>query len=100
MSKITLIKKDAKATIEVGTGLLECLQKLIIFLAVDKTKEELESFQQQSEKHKSIQDKYDAEWMDHLKIITTLAAIIEKQFVDQKQVEEVDVPDIDEELLS
>lgn len=92
-----MIKKDAKATIEVGTGLLECLQKLIIFLAADKTEEELNSFRQQSEKHTSIKDKYDTEWMDHLKIITTLAALIEKKFVDEKQTEEIEIPDADDD---
>jgi hypothetical protein len=100
MSKLTLIKKDAKATIEVGTGLLECLQKLILFLVNDKTQEQLKSFEEQSQKHSSIQDKYDEEWMDHLKIVTALAAIIEKQFVDLKLTEEIDIPDDDTELLS
>jgi aromatic ring-opening dioxygenase catalytic subunit (LigB family) len=95
MNKVTLIKKDAKASIEVGTGLLECLQKLLIFLVNGKTEQELESFKQQSQKHTSIQDKYDEEWMDHFKIITTLAAAIEKKFLDQNQVEEVEIPDDD-----
>jgi hypothetical protein len=90
MNKVTMIKKDAKATIEVGTGLLECLQKLIIYLASDKSEEELKSFKEQSDQHKSIQDKYDTEWMDHLKIVTTLAAYIEKQFVDSKQIEVIE----------
>ena len=95
MSKITLIKKDAKTSIEVGTGLLECLQKLLIFLVNGKTEQEIESFKQQSEKHTSIKDKYDEEWMDHFKIISTLAASIEKKFVDEKQTEELDIPNDD-----
>lgn len=86
-----VIKKEATTTITIGTGILECLQKLLAYLLQNRSSEEVSLYTSEVEKHKSIQDKCSEEWMDHVKILSVMIATIEKQMIDENKVEEVDI---------
>ena len=79
MSKITLIKKDAIVKIEIGTGFLQRLQKLMLDMASEITPEQLEEYKKLSENKQPFTE----DWKEHLTTITILLKEIEQKAIEQ-----------------
>ncbi len=94
MSKIALIKKDAITSINVGTGFLSSLQKLLMFILENKTEEEINNYTNELSLHKSMTDQFSETWMDHLKVVSVLISTIEKQMIDEGKIEEKEIEDL------
>jgi hypothetical protein len=80
MSEIHYLPKDAVVPVEVGAGLLFRLQKLLLFLVHDKTKEELEELKERVEKNDVPEDS----WMFHYITIHSFITIVEHQAMTKK----------------
>lgn len=77
-----MIKHDAIVKIEIGTGFLQKLQKLFIFLGSELTTEQLELYKKVAETKKPEED-FPEEWMDQLTTISVLLREIEVKAEEQ-----------------
>lgn len=77
-----MIKQDAIIKIEIGTGFLQKLQKLFVFLASELTAEQLELYKKVAETKKPEED-FPEEWMDQLTTISVLLREIETKADEQ-----------------
>jgi len=71
MDKIKMIKPDAIIDIKIGTGFLQKLQNLTVFLVKDLTPEQLETYKTEAEANKGFSE----EWMDH---VTTMSVLLKE----------------------
>lgn len=78
--EIVMIKKDAKISIQVGTGYFQKLQELVTSLVAERSSEEIEQFKQIVEE--GITD-LPEQWMDNLVTISSLIEAIEKAAEEQ-----------------
>ena len=77
---IQYIPKDALIPIQVGAGFLQRLQKALIFLAADRTEEQIELLQEKIQKG-LVEE---GSWMYHFETIQTLVSNIEQTAVEKK----------------
>lgn len=73
MDKVKMIKKDAKISIEVGTGFLQKLQKLFYYLTANVGIEDIKKYQELVESKQPFTE----DWMDHLTTISILLKELE-----------------------
>lgn len=71
MSTIKMIKPDAVIEIKIGTGFLQKLQNVTLFLTRDLTPEQLESYKNEA----NANDGFSEEWMDH---VTTMGVLLKE----------------------
>jgi hypothetical protein len=88
---ITLLKKDAIITLQVGTGFLQKLQGTLTGLASERTPEEMKAFQEMLEKGETD---FPEDWMDHMFVISTLVHGLEKEAINQGHTYEADVDSV------
>lgn len=72
MATIKMIKKDAIVKIDVGTGFIQNLQGVLMFIANQHTTDELLDFKNRANNKEPLED-----WMNHLITISTLVKEIE-----------------------
>ena len=87
MSKTRVLKKDAIINVEIGTGFVEKLQQLYIYMIMNLKKEDLEKYQ----KLIADQKAFDEDWMEHLTTVGVLLNEITNQAEKQGQTYEQDV---------
>jgi hypothetical protein len=73
MSSIKMIKPDAIIEIKIGTGFLQKLQNVTLFLTRDLTPEQLENYKNEAETNTGFSE----EWMDHVTTMGTLLKELE-----------------------
>jgi hypothetical protein len=92
MEKVKMIKKDAIIQIGIGTGYLQQLQKLILFLVKDLKEEQLDDYKKQVEiKTKDNDYEFTEEWMNGLTTISILLRDIENKADEQGDSYEADM---------
>lgn len=74
------IPKSALIPVKIGSGFIQRLQRLLIFLIQDKTPEEIELLQKALEDNSAEEDS----WMYQYETIQTMILIIEKTAIDLK----------------
>jgi hypothetical protein len=92
MDKIKMIKPDAIIDIKIGTGFLQQIQHLLIFLAKDLKPEQLEQYKKEAEEKIPFTE----EWMTHITTISILLKEIEEKAELQGFSYEEEVPSIEE----
>lgn len=90
-NNVKMIKSDAIVTIEIGTGFLQKIQKIFLYLAKDITSEQLALYKELSEK----KEPFTEEWMDHLMTITILLKEIEDKAVEQGWTYDGELPNLE-----
>jgi hypothetical protein len=89
MDKVTMIKHDAVIDIKIGTGFLQKLQKMLVFLTIDLKPEDLEIYKNLNEKG----EEFTEPWMDHLTTLSILLKEIETKAEEQGFTYEGDISD-------
>ena len=87
-----MIKPDAIIDIKIGTGFLQQIQHLLIFLAKDLKPEQLEQYKKEAEEKIPFTE----EWMTHITTISILLKEIEEKAELQGFSYEEEVPSIEE----
>jgi hypothetical protein len=76
MEKIKMIKKDARIAIEVGTGFLQNLQKVMMYIVAELNQEDIQRYSEESKTYDPSVG-FSEEWMEHLATIAVLIKEIE-----------------------
>ena len=79
-NEIHVIPKDAKIPVEIGTGFLMRLQKILFFFVNGKTSEELDQLKELAEGGSIPEDS----WMYHFQTIQELVLTLEQIAIDKK----------------
>lgn len=97
MSKVKMIKKDAKINIEIGTGFLQKLQKLMMYVVADLKEEDVKRYSEESKSYDAAVG-FSEEWMEHLTTISILIKEIEEKAETQGAVYEKDIDEAIQEV--
>lgn len=79
-NEILAIPKDAVIPVKIGTGYLLRLQKLLVHLIADKSKEELKDLEERLKDNTIEEDS----WMYHFQTIRDFVSYVEQTAVDEK----------------
>jgi len=79
MDTIKMIKPDAIVDIKIGTGFLQQIQNLLMYLAKDLTPEQLAQYKKEAEEKISFSE----EWMTHVTTVSVLLKEIEVKADEQ-----------------
>ena len=88
MEKIRVIKPDAIVDIKIGTGFLQRIQHILIYMSKDLTPEQLEKYKKEAEENAEFSE----EWMNHVTTLSTLLKEIENRADEQGFSYDMDVP--------
>jgi len=88
MESIKMIKPEAIIEIKIGTGFLQQIQNLLIYLAKDLTPEQLNQYKKEAEEKTPFSE----EWMNHVTTISTLLKELEIKADEQGFAYDMDVP--------
>ena len=88
MATIKMVKHDALIEIKIGTGFLQKLQQMLLFITKDVTTEDLEKYKQEAE----LKQDFSEEWMEHLTTMSILITEIETKAEEQGFIYENDMP--------
>jgi hypothetical protein len=91
MSNIKMIKKDAAIQITVGSGFMQKIQAVVLYLVSDRTDEELAEFQRQA----VAKEELTLDWMEHLSTMMLLMNEIETKAEEQGFTYDADVTQLD-----
>jgi len=92
MDKVKMIKKDAIIQIGIGTGFLQQIQKVILFLVKDLKQEQLDEYKKQAElKSKDNTYEFTEEWMVALTNLSFLLRDVEQKADEQGESYEADM---------
>jgi len=92
MDKVKMIKKDAIIQIGIGTGFLQQIQKVILFLVKDLKQEQLDEYKKQAElKSKDNTYEFTEEWMVALTTLSVLLRDVEQKADEQGESYEADM---------
>lgn len=86
--KIKMIKKDAIMDIKIGTGFLQRLQKMLIYLSKDASEEDMRRYGEMAKNN----EEFTEDWMEHLMTMTILLKEIETKAEEQGHTYEDDIP--------
>lgn len=91
---VKVIKQDALVNIKVGTGFIQKLQNLLMYIAQDLSEEQLEVYKNLTEK----KEEYTEDWMNHLYTVSILLKEIEDQaeiqnFISENNIEDIAIPE-------
>lgn len=101
MPTIKTIKKTAKVNLVIGTGFMNSIQKALIQIGSDKTKEELEIMNNVlKDTPEGATPNFPEPWMDTMYTISLLITNIENQIIETNQFEEKEVEDFIKEQAS
>lgn len=89
MEKVKMIKHDAIIDIKIGTGFLQKLQKMLLFMTIDITPEDMELYKELTEKNEELTEP----WMEHLSTLSILLKEIETKAEEQGFTYEGDISD-------
>lgn len=89
MEKVKMIKHNAVIDIKIGTGFLQKLQKMLLFVTMDITPEQMELYKILTEKNEELTEP----WMDHLTTLSILLKEIETKAEEQGFTYEGDIAD-------
>ena len=89
MDKIKMIKPDAIIDIQIGTGFLQQIQHLLMFLAKDLKPDQLEQYKKEADEKIPFTE----EWMTHVTTVSILLKEIETKADEQGFSYEADVPE-------
>ncbi len=89
MTKVKMVKHDALININIGTGFLQQLQQMLIYIAANVTPEQLETYKTLVQN----KEEYTEEWMQHLTTISILIKEIEQRAEEQGFIYEGELPD-------
>ena len=84
-----MIKHDAIIDIKIGTGFLQKLQKMLLFMTIDITPEDMELYKELTEKNEELTEP----WMEHLSTLSILLKEIETKAEEQGFTYEGDISD-------
>jgi hypothetical protein len=87
--KVKLIKHDAIIDIKIGTGFLQKLQQMLVFMTADLSPEDLELYRKLNEENNGFTEP----WMDHLTTLSVLLKEIETKAEEQGFTYEGDIED-------
>ena len=87
-----MIKPDAIVDVKIGTGFLQQIQHLLIFLAKDLKPEQLEQYKKEAEEKIPFTE----EWMSHVTTVSILLKEIEEKADLQGFLYEEEVSPIEE----
>ena len=87
-----MIKKDARIKVEIGTGFLQKLQSLMIFIVTDLKEEDIKRYSEESKNYDEAVG-FSENWMEHLATISMLIKDIEEKAETQGAVYEKDITD-------
>ena len=89
MEKVKMIKHDAVIDIKIGTGFLQKLQKMLLFMTIDLTPEDMELYKKLNENNEELTEP----WMEHLTTLSILLKEIETKAEEQGFTYEGDISD-------
>ncbi len=90
MDKVKMIKKDAKINIEIGTGFLQKLQKVMFYIISNVTEEDIKRYAEESKAYTSAVG-FSEEWMEHITTISVLIKELEEKAESQGAVYEKNI---------
>ena len=90
MSKVTMINTDAKVNLTFGSGFIQKLQQLTLWIATNKSEEELENFKKLVESNSPLEE----DWMNHLHTMSILINEVERVATESGQTYEQDAQDL------
>jgi hypothetical protein len=79
--KVTKIKADAIVSVQIGTGFLQKLQKIMVQLIADKSVEDLDELKVAIEEFEKNKQEFPEDWMDNLYTLTLLVREIESNLI-------------------
>ena len=79
MSGIKFIKQNAVIDLKLGSGFIDRIQKLFLYLVNELTKEQLEEYKKLVDQNLPLTE----EWMENIATLTTLLKEIEKKADEQ-----------------
>jgi hypothetical protein len=88
METIKMIKPDAIVDIKIGTGFLQQIQNLLMYLAKDLTTDQLAQYKKEAEEKIPFSE----EWMTHITTISILLKEIEIKADEQGFAYDEEVP--------
>jgi hypothetical protein len=91
MSNIKMIKKDAAIQVTIGSGFMQKIQAVVLYLVSDRTDEELAEFQRQA----VAKEELTLDWMEHLSTMMLLMNEIETKAEEQGFTYDADVTQLD-----
>jgi hypothetical protein len=86
-----MIKKDAAIQITIGSGFMQKIQAVVLYLVSDRTDEELAEFQRQA----VAKEELTLDWMEHLSTMMLLMNEIETKAEEQGFTYDADVTQLD-----
>ena len=92
MEKIKVIKPEAVIDIKIGTGFLQRIQHVLIFLSKDLTPEQLAQYKKEADEKIPFTE----EWMEHVTTLATLLKELEVNADTQGFSYEIDAPSTEE----
>jgi len=84
-----MIKHDAVIDIKIGTGFLQKLQKMLLYMTMDLTPEDMELYKKLNENNEELTEP----WMEHLTTLSILLKEIETKGEEQGFTYEGDISD-------
>jgi len=91
MSNIKMIKKDAAIQVTIGSGFMQKIQAVVLYMVSDRTDEELAEFQRQA----VAKEELTLDWMEHLSTMMLLMNEIETKADEQGFTYDADVTQLD-----
>ena len=91
MSNIKMIKKDATIQVTIGSGFMQKIQAVVLYMVSERTDEELSEFQRQA----VAKEELTLDWMEHLSTMMLLMNEIETKAEEQGFTYDADVTELD-----
>jgi hypothetical protein len=91
MSNIKMIKKDAAIQVTIGSGFMQKIQAVVLYMVSERTDEELAEFQRQA----VAKEELTLDWMEHLSTMMLLMNEIETKAEEQGFTYDADVTELD-----
>lgn len=91
MSNIKMIKKDATIQVTVGSGFMQKIQAVVLYMVSERTDEELAEFQRQA----VAKEELTLDWMEHLSTMMLLMNEIETKAEEQGFTYDADITELD-----
>jgi hypothetical protein len=91
MSNIKMIKKDATIQVTIGSGFMQKIQAVVLYMVSERTDEELAEFQRQA----VAKEELTLDWMEHLSTMMLLMNEIETKAEEQGFTYDADVTELD-----
>ena len=91
MSNIKMIKKDATIQVNIGSGFMQKIQAIVLYMVSERTDEQLTEFQRQA----VAKEELTLDWMEHLSTMMLLMNEIETKAEEKGFTYDADVTELD-----